>query len=79
MWKHILRDQLGVSEKEFWDCLESGTAPSRGAPEVPVREPIPTGVVSNLITRVGLSEEEVAAMDRDEAIERLNQFWITGE
>jgi hypothetical protein len=36
-------------------------------------------VVSNLITRVGLSEEQVAAMGRDEAIERLNQFWITGE
>jgi hypothetical protein len=79
IWKHILRDQLGVSEKEFWDCLESGTAPRRGVTDEPEKEPIPSGVVSNLITRVGLSEEQVAAMGRDEAIERLNQFWITGE
>lgn len=78
IWKHILRDQLRVSEAEFWECLETGNPPQRGAIEEPEKEPIPTGVVWNLVNRVGISEEEVAAMNRDEAIERLNQFWITG-
>lgn len=79
LWKHILRDQIQVSEEEFWECLESVMPPSRGAAEKPEKEPIPTGVVWNLINRVGLSEEEVADLDRDEAIEKLNRFWITGE
>lgn len=79
LWKHILREQLRVSEAEFWECLESGNLPKRGANEEPEKEPIPTGVLWNLINRVGLSEDDVAGMKREEAIERLNQFWITGE
>lgn len=79
IWSHILRDQLKVSEAEFWECLDTGHPPKRGGIEEPEKDPIPTGVVWNLLNRVGLSEVEVAAMERDEAIERLNQFWITGE
>jgi hypothetical protein len=31
-----------------------------------------------LITRVGLTEPEVAAMKKAEAVERLNRFWAEG-
>jgi len=79
LWKHILRDQLKLAEAEFWECIESGRPPRRGAIEEPEKVPIPTGVVWNLIHRVGLSEDEVAGMSKEEAIERLNQFWLAGE
>ena len=79
IWKHILRDQLEVSEAEFWECLETGKPPVRSEIGEFQTEPVPTGVLWNLINRVGLSEDEVAAMDRAVAIERLNQYWITGE
>lgn len=79
LWNHILKDQLQVSEAEFWECLDTRTPPSRGARPEPDKEPIPTGVVWSLINRVGLSEAEVGAMSKEEAIARLNDFWMTGE
>lgn len=79
LWKHILRDQLQVSEADFWECLETGEPPKRGEAAEPDKEPIPTGVVWNLVNRVGLSEDAVAAMTKEEAVERLTLFWMTGE
>jgi hypothetical protein len=35
LWSHILRDQLGVSEEEFWACVRDGIKPDRGVPEAP--------------------------------------------
>src|SRR3954469_23640834 len=35
IWSHILRDQLQVSEAEFWRCVRDGTGPDRGAPALP--------------------------------------------
>lgn len=77
LWAHILRDQLAVSEEEFWACVRDGTRPDRG---VPVRDgdALPAEVVHLLIRRVGLSEKEVSVMPKDEAILRLQQFWIEG-
>jgi hypothetical protein len=48
--------------------------PHRGFPE-PDSEALPADVVHLLITRVGLSEEDVAEMTKDEAIARLLRFW----
>jgi len=31
MWAHILRDQLAVTEPEFWACVNDGELPDRGA------------------------------------------------
>ncbi|NJC68317.1 cytotoxic translational repressor of toxin-antitoxin stability system [Planosporangium thailandense] len=77
LWSHILRDQLGVSEEEFWTCVRDGVKPNRGIPEVPP-EALPADLVSLLITRVGLADSEVAAMSKAEAVERLNRFWTEG-
>ena len=79
LWSHILKDQLQVSKAEFWECLETKKPPQRAAPTEPEKEPIPTGVIWNLIDRVGLSEAEVGSMSKEEAIARLNTFWTTGE
>lgn len=78
LWRHILRDQLAVSEEEFWGCVQDGRLPQRGKSPRPEQDPIPTGVLWQLINSVGLPETEVAAMTKEEAIERLNQFWISG-
>lgn len=77
MWSHILRDQLGVTEAEFWACVHDGQLPDRGTPPEPDGNPIPTDLVWQLINKVGLPEDEVAAMTREEAIERMNLFWST--
>jgi hypothetical protein len=77
LWSHILRDQLGVSEEEFWACVRDGIKPDRGVPEAPPKA-LPADLVHLLITRVGLAESEVAAMSKAEAVERLNRYWSAG-
>ncbi|OLE27856.1 MAG: cytotoxic translational repressor of toxin-antitoxin stability system [Actinobacteria bacterium 13_1_20CM_3_71_11] len=77
LWSHILRDQLGVSEEEFWACVRDGIKPDRGAPQARP-EALPADLVQLLITRVGLAEPEVAAMSKAEAVERLNRYWTEG-
>lgn len=74
IWGHILRDQLEVSEPEFWNCVRDGIKPDRGMPEAPA-EALPADLVQLLINRVGLSASEVAAMGKADAVERLNRYW----
>jgi hypothetical protein len=74
LWTHILRDQLEVSEEEFWACVRDGVKPDRGHPEPPP-EALPVDLVYLLMTRVGLPEDEIAAMTKAEAVERLNRYW----
>ncbi|MBB0246629.1 cytotoxic translational repressor of toxin-antitoxin stability system [Streptomyces alkaliphilus] len=78
MWRHILRDQLEVSEEKFWTCVREGVLPDRGAPEPP-RASLPADVAYLLIHRVGLDETAVAGMNRDEALARLQRYWTEGE
>lgn len=77
IWGHLLRDQLQVSEAEFWSCVRDGVRPGRGVPEPPARA-IPADVVHLLIARVGLAETEVAAMTKEEAVARLQRYWADG-
>ena len=73
MWAHILRDQLQVSENEFWVCIREKKVPQRGRVE-PTTPSIPAGVVAQLLSN-GVEESEVRVMSRAEAIERLNLIW----
>jgi hypothetical protein len=77
MWRHILRDQLDVTEGEFWDCAQQGDLPDRGAP-APPREALPADLVYLLVHRVGLGEEAIAEMTKDEAVARLQRYWMDG-
>jgi len=80
MWAHVLRDQLDVTADEFWACVHRGISPNRiGAdqPEEP-EDAIPIDVVNLLIRRVGMTRRDVASMTRQEAIDRLNDYWATG-
>ena len=77
IWSHILRDQLEVTEGEFWGCVQDGSRPNRGQPEVPP-DALPADLVYLLLSRVGLDEATVAAMTKVEAVARLQQYWTTG-
>jgi hypothetical protein len=74
VWHHILREQLCVTEAEFWACVKDGVRPQRGVAEAP-KEAVPAEIVYLLVNRVGLPETEVARLGKDEAIVRLNQYW----
>lgn len=74
-WSHILRDQLKVSEAEFWACVRDGILPSRSQPATHPQQTIPVEVVNLLINRVGLDADTVRDLTKDEAIERLNRYW----
>jgi hypothetical protein len=76
MWAHVLRDQLAVDEATFWACVQDGVKPDRGQREV-TEDALPVEVAHLLVTRVGLSEAEVAGLSREEAIARLNEYWAT--
>jgi hypothetical protein len=77
LWSHILRDQLAVSAEEFWTCVCDGVKPDRGVPQAPP-EALPADLVHLLLTRVDLSDSEVAVMSKAEAVERLNRYWTEG-
>ncbi len=77
IWSHILRDQLDVDQATFWACVQDGIRPDRGAPQPPPGA-LPVDLVHLLLTRVHLSEAEVAAMSKDQAIARMQQYWATG-
>lgn len=77
LWSHILRDQLDVDQATFWACVHEGTTPDRGVPQPP-SEALPAELVHLLLTRVHLSEAQIVALSRDEAIARMLKFWATG-
>ncbi len=70
MWSHILRDQLQVTEEEFWACVRDGARPSRGQPEQP-KHAVPAALVHQLVVTFRVPETEVATMTKQEAVERL--------
>lgn len=70
LWGRILKDQLAVTAKEFWACVQDGAKPDRGASPLPI-ETIPAGVLT-LLLEYGVPEAEALGLTRAEAIERLN-------
>jgi hypothetical protein len=74
LWSHILRDQLHVDESTFWACVRDGVVPERSGP-APTGPALPAELVFLLITKVGLSEQEVAIMTKDDAVARLQRHW----
>jgi hypothetical protein len=48
--------------------------PDRGKPAVPA-EALPADLVHLLIARLGLSEAEIATMDKADAFARMQEYW----
>jgi hypothetical protein len=72
-----MRDQLRVDDATFWAAVRDGVRPTRGTAPPPV-ETLPAELAFLLVGRVGLTREQIAAMTRAEAIERLNRYWTEG-
>lgn len=66
LFKHILRDQLQVTEERFWDVVRGKAGALVDAPPV-AAEMVPGWLVQQLLLTVGLAEEAVRAMTPAEA------------
>lgn len=72
----ILRDQLRVTEDDFYRCVRDGVLPPRPQPPTPElpADTLDAKLVRNLMRRVGLSQQEVASLDREAAIARWQDY-----
>ncbi len=75
IWSHILRDQLDVDEETFWACARDGVKPMRREEQAPAVA-LPADLAHLLVTRLHLSSAEVALMSKEDAIARMQEFWI---
>lgn len=76
LWKHILTEQLFVTEDEFWDCVSNGRPPDRGTSTQRVdANALPASLVYQLIHEAGVPEEDVAEMTLQQATETMVRFW----
>lgn len=78
IWAHILRDQLDVTEEQFWDCVKSKILPPRSVPPPP-RQGIPADLYRLLTVQAGLPESDVRAMTKAEAVAAATAYWQRGE
>jgi len=67
-FKAILSDQLRLSEAEFWEVLRSRTPAPRPSPAPePAPRSLPLWLAQALEREVGLTRNEIAELDEDEA------------
>ena len=76
LWSHIVRDQLCVTQGEFWKCVDDGEVPVRSS-SVPLPPPaaLPAGLAHQLVHILQLSSAEVAKLSLAEALDLLNDHW----
>jgi len=74
MATHILRDQLEISDKEFWACVTEGVKPHRAAKGKPI-EVIPANLLQILKNDIHLSETELKKLSRADAIKLVTDYW----
>ena len=76
LWSHILRDQLCVTQGEFWSCVDDGNVPVRStALPVPPSAALPAGLAHQLVHILQLSSAEVAKLSLAEALDLMNHHW----
>jgi hypothetical protein len=79
LFAHILRDQLQVTEAQFWDAVENGVRPERPKPPGPDRAGGPSidaKLAKNLLTKVGMTQPELIGLTQPEAV-AIWQHWLT--
>jgi hypothetical protein len=76
LWRTILRDQLVVTEDEFWACVTDKQLPNRGEDEdVTPDEGLPAALAYQLIHAVGVSDDEVKTMTLEQALACMTEHW----
>ena len=75
LWRHILAEQLDVTEDEFWACRHDGVLPDRHIEPAPAPEnALPAGLVQQLL-RAGVTEDEIAEMTLEQATAAMTAIW----
>jgi hypothetical protein len=74
MAAHILRDQLEVTDAEFWACVNDRQLPSRARPTPPA-ETIPANLLRILKTELKLDETQLKNLTRADAITLAANYW----
>ncbi|SEP29551.1 cytotoxic translational repressor of toxin-antitoxin stability system [Trujillonella endophytica] len=76
LWTRILKDQLDVTEAEFWACVRDKQLPDRGTASTKLPEQaLPASLVHQLINLAGIPEDEVAGMSLERAVEVMTALW----
>ena len=77
LFQHILRDQLGIDETQFWAAVDRGEKPVRPSHVlVQASGALDAKLVRNLIAKVKVSPGQLVGMSEAEAIS-LWQKWLT--
>lgn len=74
MWTRILRDQLAVTEDEFWQCVDEGVVPDRSI-DAAERPGLPYYLAIELQRTCGLSADESAELSEVEAKRMIAEHW----
>lgn len=70
MWAHILKQQLEVTQEEFWNCVREGQLPDRGfEPLTAPPQSLPLFLLRELM-RLGVSEQEALRLTPAQAAEK---------
>lgn len=77
MWAAVLRDQLQVTEDQFWACVNDKLLPDRGVANVPTAG-LPSPLVFQL-RKAGVPAEEIARLNKASAMKRLEAIWTSGQ
>lgn len=76
LWMTILRDQLAVTEDEFWSCVKDEHPPDRGQSAAAIPEAaLPAGLVHQLIHVALVPEDAVRRMNLQQALAVMNEHW----
>lgn len=76
LWSAILRDQLEVTEDQFWSCVDDGVKPNRETEMTTASaNALPLQLVRLLQKDLHLSDDAIARLDRTEALSLLNDYW----
>lgn len=77
-WKAILRNQLKVTEEQFWEALRTRTPVDR-TPPPPPPEPIPVDDwVREGLRRTGMTDTQIDDLDAEQAQQELYRRWSGG-
>ncbi len=76
LWSAILRDQLCVTETQFWHCVNNGVKPPRpgSAAQVPAQA-LPAELAYQLLHTLGLTEQQVSALSLENAVALMTAHW----
>lgn len=76
LWHHILRDQIDVTEEQFWACVRDRVLPPRPILTAPApAKSLPYSLARQVVELLGFSEDEAARLDAAGAAKLISEYW----